>query len=153
MNKLAPLRHDCENGENCFNKRYRLKFNTLNDAFNGNIALTDIEGAVEINGCTLFIEWKSYRPNYTTGQDRMFLSLYNAAKVEGNIDTILVVGNAEHMTVEEYAMIEPITYSDGEPRYKEDGNKIYRFKWQKADFDGLREEIKNWGKWAESHKL
>ncbi len=143
MNKLAPLRHDCESNENCFNRFYRLKFNKLNDLFSGNIAMTDIDGAVEINGCTLFIEWKSYRPNYTTGQDRMFLSLYNAAKVEGNIDTILVVGNAEHMTVEQYATIE------NSPR-----SRIgIKFKWQKADFDGLREEIKNWGKWAESHKL
>ena len=143
MNKLAPLRHDCESNENCFNKFYRLKFNKLNDLFNGNIALTDIDGAVGINGCTLFIEWKSYRPTYLTGQEWMFLSLYKAAKVEGHIDTILVVGDAEHMTVEQYATIEDF------PRSQKFGVK---FKWQKADFDGLRKEIKNWADWAQSQK-
>lgn len=156
MNKLLPLRHDCESNENCFNKFYRLKFNKLNDLFSGNIALTDIDGAVGINGCTLFIEWKSYRPTdqkaFPSAQERMFLSLYTAARVEFHIETILVVGDAEHMTVEEYAMIEPITYPNGEIRYKEDGNKIYEFKWQKADFEGLRKEIKKWADWAESQK-
>ena len=142
MNKLAPLRHDCESNENCFNKFYRLKFNKLNDLFSGNTALTDIDGAVGINGCTLFIEWKSYRPTYLTGQDRMFLSLFKAAKVKGHIDTILVVGDAEHMTVEQYATIQEF------PRSK----LGVKFKWRKADFNDLREEIKCWAEWAESQK-
>tara|TARA_R110000824_G_scaffold341402_1_gene527834 strand:+ start:288 stop:749 length:462 start_codon:yes stop_codon:yes gene_type:complete len=153
MNKLAPLRHDCESNENCFNKFYRLKFNKLNDLFSGNIAMTDIDGAVERNGWTLFIEWKSYADGQRnadgynkklSAQERMFLSLYKAAKVEGQIETILVVGDAEHMTVEQYATIQDC------PR----GNKFgVNFQWQKADFDGLREEIKHWADWAESHKL
>lgn len=58
MGKKNPLRWNCDR-DGCFNRKHRPKIEIFADDLPRNIAISDIDGTVEINGHFLFLEWKS----------------------------------------------------------------------------------------------
>ena len=57
--RYRTMRHDCKNGERCFEDIYRCRLGILDHLFPGMNGLTDVDGLCCINGHLLFIEWKT----------------------------------------------------------------------------------------------
>lgn len=68
------IRHDCET-QGCYVKEQTPDWGFLDSSFSGKIRVTDIDGAVEANGCLLILEWKRTGAILTTGQKIMFQML------------------------------------------------------------------------------
>ena len=126
---INPMTWDCEQ-RGCFNKKMRPKIEMFAECLPGRIAFSDVDAIVEIKGNLLVMEWKTGR-HLPRGQALLY------QRWTGNSPTvaILVVGDAEHMTVEEIAYI--------------DTGKIGP--WVPKDLDGLKNLISDWGRWARMH--
>ena len=95
MGRFCPLmlRHSCEK-QGCYFDKHMPKFQAFDGCFPRGIKFTDIDGAIEINGKFLILEFKSHR-NIPLGQLRMFESLPEGIEVfvvEGDARTMAVKG-------------------------------------------------------------
>jgi hypothetical protein len=127
-----PLRHDCKNGENCFNRKYRPKIELFAECFAPTRCnFGDVDGLIERNGLLLLLEWKSpASAGLSTGQ----VITYRAfSRIAGNA-VIVVVGDAETMTVEKYCV-----FWKGKQR-----------QWVPVTLEGLRAVFRRWWNWANS---
>lgn len=99
QNGYNPLRWNCEK-DGCFNKVRRPKIEEFAECFPGSIALTDVDGVVEINGKLLFLEWKTSSHEIPTGQAILFERLFDKEKYDALV--LVVDGDASTMEVRSY---------------------------------------------------
>ena len=92
------MRWDCSpDKDGCYRRLGQPDLTVLDECFPGRIAMTDVDGLVEINGRFLFIEWKR-RGDVPAGQRIMFERLTRHPEF-----TILVIlGDPRTMAVERY---------------------------------------------------
>jgi hypothetical protein len=126
---MNPMHWDCDR-QGCFNVHRRPKIEVFAECLPGRIAFSDVDGIVEINGNLLVLEWKNGR--YVPRGQALLYSRWTA---NSPTVAILVVGDAQHMTVDEVAYVA--------------GGKIGE--WQTTDLAGLKALIADWSTWALSH--
>lgn len=90
-----PMRWDCA-ASGCFNKVKRPKIEQFAEAFHGRIAMSDVDGLVEINGYFLFLEWKPSADPLRDGQRILYEQL---TRLSDRVRVVVVAGNAETMQV------------------------------------------------------
>jgi len=129
-NGTNPMQWDCER-QGCFNLVKRPKIEVFAECLPGRIAFSDVDAIVEINGNLLVLEWKTGR-RVPRGQ----ALLYTRWTANSPTVVILVVGDAQYMTVEEIA-------------YVADGTIGV---WHAKDLAGLKEIIAEWSTWALTHR-
>lgn len=120
-----PIIWDCGQ-RGCWNTKCRPNIEFFKGALPRKIAMTDIDGTVEVNGSFLFMEWKSYVGKIPTGQRIYFQRL---TKISDKITAVIVAGDAETMRVDSIQRIH--------------GGKIDG--WIDCDLEELFERV---GRWA-----
>ena len=93
------IRHNCEHG-GCYIKKQTPDWGFLDSAFSGKIRVTDIDGAVEANGCLLILEWKGVGVPLLDGQRIMVEKITK----KNQITVFVINGDAEesipkHITI------------------------------------------------------
>ena len=125
-NGRNPMRWNCET-QGCFNIKKRPKIELLAKCFPGKIAITDVDGLVEVCGNFLYLEWKDHR-NLSAGQRILFERLTALCPA-----TVLIVeGDAQDMTVRSISTVWAGTIGASE----------------EADFDDLLNNLCQWCAWA-----
>lgn len=127
-NGFNPMRWDCDNGRNCFNKKMRPKIEVFSECFPGRINFGDVDGIVEINSFGLMLEWKTKTNKPATGQRIMYERLTKT----GILTVLFVVGSAETMLVSHMG----IFFKGKQTELKE------------ANLDDVKNKIKSWVSWA-----
>ena len=128
MDGYNPLKWDCEE-DGCFNKKMRPKIEVFAECFPGNMAFTDIDMMIEINGRFLFGEWKSTTTEIPTGQRIAYERLVNKCPVT----FILLYGDAETMEIKMYRIL--TNESKGE--------------WRFGDLETVKAIMKQWSDYAQ----
>lgn len=89
-----PMRHDCKQGERCFNRVCRPKIDVFAECFPGRVNFGDVDGLLELDGHLLLLEWKSYGLRVPTGQrlmhDALIAAGHTVVVVEGDAETMVV---------------------------------------------------------------
>ena len=118
------MRWDCSpDKDGCYRKLGQPDLTVLDECFPGRIAMTDVDGLVEINGRFLFIEWKR-RGDVPAGQRIMFERLTRHPEF-----TILVIlGDPRTMAVERYDVFQ--------------GGR--RKGWRDCDLSALKRHVRAW---------
>jgi hypothetical protein len=132
-NGYNPLRWDCAR-RGCFNLKRRPKIELFADCFPGRINFGDVDGIVEVCRNALLLEWKSEQRELPRGQ-RL---LYERLTQSGACSVVIVVGDAETMTVEASAI-----FHEGE-RYPPSG-------YEPADLESIKRDLAAWSQWAARH--
>lgn len=91
-----PLRWDCSKS-GCFNHKKRPKIEEFSCLFPGKIAMSDVDGVVEINGRFFFLEWKPAANPLARGQAILYERL--TAVADDMFVVYVVAGDAESMEV------------------------------------------------------
>lgn len=125
----ARMLWNCE-ALGCFNIKMRPKIEAFADCFPGNIAMTDVDGVVEINGHFLFYEHKSGKLALPTGQRIM---LQRLTAISRKIAALIIFGNAESMTIRKYCFAHEGKLSD----------------WDDMSLPQLQQCIRDWAAWAQ----
>lgn len=128
-NGYNPLRWDCRKS-GCYNAKLRPKIEVFADCFPRRIAMSDIDGTIELNGFFLFVEWKSADPRPLPVGQRLYFE--RLTKLSHRITVIHVAGNAETMDVSRIQVIRKGIVGD----------------WEETNLEGLRERMKAWSKKA-----
>lgn len=118
-----PLNWNCHKEGRCYNIALRPKIEVFADCFPKKIAMSDIDGMVEINGHFLALEWKTSGAKMPTGQRIMF------ERFTQNSDKDIVIevrGNAETMEVFYYRMFRSGVYEQMRPSSLEGVKDIMR---------------------------
>lgn len=126
-NGANPLRWNCDN-RGCFNIKKRPKIEMFADCFPGKISMGDIDGAVEINGKLLILEWKEDRGGLRQGQEIMFENLSK----HGNVSVMIVEGCPETMQVSRVAIYHGGKFSP----------------WKEATLEDIKCRMRGWAEWA-----
>lgn len=118
------MRWDCSpDKDGCYRRLGQPDLTVLDECFPGRIAMTDVDGLVEISGQFLFIEWKR-RGDVPAGQRIMFERLTRHPEF-----TILVIlGDPAAMVVERYDV-----FRDGRRRG-----------WRDSDLSELKRHVRAW---------
>lgn len=67
------IRYQCDSSRGkCYVKEHMPDWSVLNGCFPPDVRPTDVDGAVELRGHVLFIEWKGIDAPLKRGQQRMF---------------------------------------------------------------------------------
>ena len=127
-----PLRWDCSN-KGCYNTSVRPRIENFAQCFPRKIAMTDIDGMVEIGGNFLMLEWKQTPGSLGRGQEIMFERLTKAGMP---FRVYVVTGQSQTMEIEDFAIYENST--------------VQRF--VDVDFNDLLASIKGWADWAEVNR-
>ena len=122
------MRWDCSpDRDGCYRRLGQPDLTVLDECFPGRIAMTDVDGLVEINGRFLFIEWKR-GGDVPAGQRIMFERLTKHPEF-----TILVIlGDPGTMTVERYDV-----FQGGQRRG-----------WRDCDLPELKRRVRTWARRA-----
>lgn len=135
MNKTTagynPMKWDCEH-RGCWKVKCSPNIEFFAGALPRKIAMTDLDGTVEVNGSFLFLEWKSYAGEIPVGQRIYFERL---TKISDKITAVIVAGNPDTMQVDAIRRIYKGRVSD----------------WVECDLEGLFERIKNWSTKVDIH--
>ena len=92
-----PMRWDCAKS-GCYNKLLRPRIEEFAECFPGRIAMSDVDGVVEIAGHFLFLEWKANGGSVSTGQRIMFERLTSLSR---KVTVIVVKGHPREMTIDD----------------------------------------------------
>ena len=92
---VRDLRWQCGEGR-CY-RQLMPKLGAFDGCFPGKIAMTDIDGAVEVNGFLLFLEWKAPGGVLSKGQSIMFERM---TALSPKITVIVASGEPREPTVE-----------------------------------------------------
>lgn len=93
-----PIRWDCEQ-QGCFNKLCRPKLEIFAECFPGKMAMSDIDGIVEIGGRYLMLEWKNEWDGKVIHVDTARRIMYERVTADGDFVVYVVAGNAQTMEV------------------------------------------------------
>lgn len=125
-NGFNPMRWDCEK-RGCFNVKKRPKIEVFAECFPGKIAMSDVDGIVEVNSRAMLLEWKSSDDEIPKGQRIMFERISKR-----KIEVFVVCGDAENMEVEKYRTVYNGKFSD----------------WVDSDLNSLKRQFEQWCAWA-----
>ena len=118
------MRWDCSpDKDGCYRQLGQPDLTVLDECFPGRIAMTDVDGLVEIDGRFLFIEWKR-RGDVPAGQRIMFERLTKHPE----FTVLVILGDPASMTVERYDV-----FRNGRRRG-----------WRDCDMRGLKRHIRAW---------
>ena len=118
------MRWDCRpERDGCYRRLGQPDLTLLDECFPGRIAMTDVDGLVEIGGRFLFIEWKR-RGDVPAGQRIMFERLTKHPE----FTVLVILGDPASMTVERYDV-----FRNGRRRG-----------WRDCDMRGLKRHIRAW---------
>lgn len=92
-----PMRWNCKEKGKCYNLTLRPRIEEFAGCFPGRIAMSDVDGIVEIGGCFLLLEWKAAGGVVTGGQRIMFEQLTALSR---KITVVVVSGEPRAPTVE-----------------------------------------------------
>ena len=122
------MRWDCRpERDGCYRRLGQPDLTLLDECFPGRIAMTDVDGLVEIDGRFLFIEWKR-RGDVPAGQRIMFERLTKHPE----FTVLVILGDPASMTVERYDV-----FRNGRRRG-----------WRDCDMRGLKRHIRTWAERA-----
>ena len=122
------MRWDCRpERDGCYRRLGQPDLTLLDECFPGRIAMTDVDGLVEIGGRFLFIEWKR-RGDVPAGQRIMFERLTKHPE----FTVLVILGDPGSMTVERYDV-----FRNGRRRG-----------WRDCDMRGLKRHIRAWAERA-----
>lgn len=130
-NGFNPMRHDCQKS-GCYNTKHRPKIELFADCFDGKIAMSDVDAAVEVAGNFLFLEWKSHDGDIPTGQ-RIFFERMTQDDIR--FQAMVVHGDAETMDVHNVAFASMGEISSFSP----------------CDMETLHSIIRGWSNWAKKN--
>ena len=120
------MRWDCSpDRDGCYRERGQPDLTVLDECFPGRIAMTDVDGLVEINGQFLSIEWKR-RGDVPAGQRIMFERMTRHPE----FTILVIVGDPATMEVKCYDV-----FQDGR-----------RKGWRDCDLSELKRRV---GAWAD----
>ena len=94
LSAMPVLRYDCDK-QGCFNVKKRPKIEVFDKCFSGKIAMTDVDGLVEVNSRFLFLEWKPSLA-LSTGQRILYERL---TAMSTGVTVLVVAGDPERMDV------------------------------------------------------
>ena len=118
------MRWDCSpDKDGCYRRLGQPDLTVLDECFPGRIAMTDVDGLVEINGRFLFIEWKR-RGEVPAGQRIMFERMTKHPE----FTVLVILGDPRSMVVERYDV-----YRDGQRRG-----------WRDCNLPELKRHIRAW---------
>ena len=118
------MRWNCSpDRDGCYRERGQPDLTVLDECFPGRIAMTDVDGLVEINGRFLFIEWKR-RDDVPTGQQIMFERMTRHPE----FTVLVIVGDPATMAVKRYDV-----FRDGA-----------RKGWRDCDLSELKRHVGGW---------
>ena len=120
-----PIRYDCEQ-EGCFNRVKRPKLEVFAECFPGRIAMSDVDGIVEIGGHILMLEWRCRRGGGTKAQEILAERFTASSPKHVYLE---VVGDAETMEVTEMRAFRHGECKDG---------------WQPYDLPRLIDFLRRW---------
>jgi hypothetical protein len=131
-NGFNPIRWNCgEKG--CYNKTVRPRIEYFAECFPRKIAMTDIDGIVELGGNFLMLEWKQPPGALGRGQQIMIEKL----TAKGMPFRVYVAtGNSQTLETYEYSI-----YENGMVQHFLDTN-----------LDELRGSISEWASWADRNR-
>ena len=109
--------------DGCYRERGQPDLTVLDECFPGRIAMTDVDGLVEINGRFLFIEWKR-RGDVPAGQRIMFERMTRHPE----FTVLVIIGDPATMAVKRYDV-----FQEGRRRG-----------WRDCDLSLLRRYVKAW---------
>lgn len=127
-----PIRHQCIR-DGCYLTECHPKTEWFASCFPGKISFSDMDRIVERHGRALVLEWKGPGGNLARAQEIMWDRLTRGTV----ITTIVVNGDPKTMEVSSYKI-------------------CWNGKWQEWCESGLidlRERIKAWADWAETHPV
>ena len=91
-----------------------------------NIALTDVDGAVEVNGHFLFLEWKSGEPREIPTGQRIYAQ--RLTKLSRKVTYVFICADCETMETTHVAVMRKGILSE----------------WVPCDLPGLKRRVKRW---------
>ena len=124
-NGYNPIRWRCQSN-GCYLTECHPKIEVFADCFPNRIAMSDIDGVVEINGHFIFMEWKGHGGKLTDGQKTL---INRMTALSEKVIFFVVYGDSKTMEVTEFY------------RYHKD--KRYHYK---AGLDVLKEHFEIWAK-------
>ena len=126
-NGYNPIRWDClEQG--CYMHKCHPRIEVFADCFPNKIAMSDIDGVVEINGNFLFMEWKGDGGKVSTGQH---ILLQRLTQLSDKVVAYVVYGDSQTMQVHQVT------------RYYKGNSRDYDMQ-----LEQLKEQFRNWGQWV-----
>lgn len=128
-----PFRHDC-NQYGCYLSECHPKTEWFASCFPGKISFSDMDHVVERNGRALIIEWKGEKGGIGRGQEIIWGKLTRGTM----LTTIVVNGNPKSMEVSSYKICWNGKWDDA---------------WTEAGLIDLKDRIKKWADWAETHPV
>lgn len=133
-NGYNPITWDCER-QGCFNVVAKPKIEVFAECFPGKIAMTDIDGLVEVGGHFMLLEWKrlDWSGELPTGQRILFERLTRHT----GIKVVIVQGDPETMFTSRC-----LVFEGGFPGA-----------WQEIDLETLKRRMKAWADAASVKRL
>ena len=124
-NGYNPIYWDCQSG-GCYNVVHRPKIEVFAECLPGKIAMTDIDGTVEVNSHFLFFEFKSGGPrDIPLGQKLYFQRL---TKISHKIKALVICADAETMVCTHLCEISNGVIGE----------------WQTTTLEDLKARLNNW---------
>lgn len=130
-NGFNPMLWNCEQ-RGCFNRVKRPKIEVFAEDLPGKIAVSDVDGVVEIAGHFLFLEFKSHT-DIPRGQSLLFKRL---TKLSRKVAVLVIVADAETMICHERCV-----FYDGKQE-----------PWQSCDLQDVKEMLRDWVEWVHQPK-
>lgn len=124
-----PLRWDCE-ASGCYNRTLRPRIEEFAGCFPGRIAMSDVDGIVEIGGRILLLEWKAEGGAVQTGQRILFERL---TALSPKLTVIVVCGHPRDLAVSSVQVFHGGRAGTTEP----------------CDLDGLKARLFAWAERAQ----
>lgn len=133
-NGYNPMRWNCKAQGKCYNETLRPRIEEFAACFPGRIAMSDVDGIVEIGGYFLLIEWKSAGGAVTGGQRIMFEQL---TALSPRITVVVVSGEPRAPTVQQIQIFRRGVGALPEP----------------CDLRGLQLRIERWANEAKTRRV
>jgi len=126
------INHDCKKTGECYLIKHTPDWGFLDNAFSGKIKVTDLDGAVEANGCLLILEWKAMNaPMLNEERDSGQTIMFKKVTRRSDVVVYVIFGDTVN-TISEKVRV----FKDGEITYDGECSNEMLFKacanWEKV---------------------
>ena len=111
MGKPNPMRHDCDR-RGCYLETTHAPLEIFASAFDGQIAMSDIDGITERHGRFLVMEWKVLPGKVTVGQEILLKALSRSP----NFQVCIITAPVDRSCIRTDTMVQVQRVRDGEIR-------------------------------------
>lgn len=125
-NGYNPMRYKCD-ASGCYNLKHRPKIEMFAGCLPGKIAVTDVDGTVEVNGRFLFLEFKSGQPRDIPIGQRIYFE--RLTSLSPRITAAVICADAETMECRAINVVRRGRWSG----------------WEITNLQSLQERIQAWG--------